>query len=349
MDILRARRWLAVCIFLALAVFTSGKLTAKSRAVSRAPTAAFPVILPGEFEPQRQLIVAWAPNFEQVYSDLVASASQSVDVVVLAEPADRDAAVDELLSAGANMRRVRFVHVPVQSMWMRDYGPIVARRADGRLYVVDAQYPHLGADDKVPSLLAPRLWHQPSVKVPMIIEGGNLLSNGRGTCVVTEEAIANDMYRYPATRVHTVLRRHFGCMNTVVVPPLPGEATGHVDMFVALTGPWSAIVGRYLNGEDPVANRALDKAARRLRKAGFRVRRIPMADNADGQTRSYTNLLIINDRVLVPVYVKDRRYQQRAMRVLRRAFPHKLIVPIDADAVIEFGGALHCIAQNVPR
>jgi agmatine deiminase len=67
--------------------------------------------------------------------------------------------------------------------------------------------------------------------------------------------------------------------------------------------------------------------------------------------RSYLNYVLTNQHVFVPAYPEPEAQasNDRAQRVLRRAFPTRTVVPVaDVDAVNIGGGGLHCITQHMP-
>ncbi|HWN67254.1 MAG TPA: agmatine deiminase family protein, partial [Haliangium sp.] len=132
-----------------------------------------------------------------------------------------------------------------------------------------------------------------------------------------------------------------------VVPPLHGEPTGHVDMFATVTGPGQVIVGRYDPGVDPENAVRLDRTAIILRRAGFRVRRLPMPSHGDGVFRSYTNSLAINGVVVVPVYPEAAEGEDEAFAVFRAAYPGRRIVPVVASDIITLYGAVHCTTLTI--
>jgi hypothetical protein len=105
----------------------------------------------------------------------------------------------------------------------------------------------------------------------LTMEGGNLLSNGRGLCVSSTTLIEqNKMRGYDLQVVGSILQSDFRFKQWTYLPPLAGEPTGHVDMFVTLTSPTTAIVGQYDPRDDAVNARQLydvDAAAPRRQMA----------------------------------------------------------------------------------
>jgi agmatine deiminase len=308
--------------------------------------------VPGEFEAAQALILAFADDALELlprYVELIEAGQREARVVVLY---NSDAALAELqlgLSrAGVELLDVTFEHVPLDSAWIRDYGPVFALTKRGDFRIIDTRY--YGArmsDDVVPTTLG-EAWGFAVSRPPLITEGGNLLSDGLGLCVVSDEVLARNNV-WEISELEDVYASYFGCGRVTVVPALAGEGTGHVDMLATITGPAEAIVGAYRDGDDLENAERLDEAAALMLGAGFRVRRIPMPTNQDGRFRSYTNALALNGVVFVPVYSDDRRHEAEALRVFADAYPGRRIVPIDATDLIQWSGAVHCITLTVAR
>ena len=61
---------------------------------------------------------------------------------------------------------------------------------------------------------------------------------------------------------------------------------------------------------------------------------------------AYTNYLVTNGVVLVPVY--GRPEDERAKAILAEHFPGREIVGIPTLTLTEEGGAIHCVTQQQP-
>lgn len=308
--------------------------------------------LPGEFDPVDSLLVGWhadAWSYLPVYATLVREASRRSKVLILVpEPADEELIRFHLAAAGAEMGRIELVPAPLDSVWIRDYGPLVVRTRDHRLRVIDLPYDRSN-DDRVPALVAARAGWSLS-RPPIQMDGGHLLSDGTGRCIATDDLVVlNGEMGIGEDQVRSSLRDYLGCRTLTLVPALDAEATGHVDLMVYVTAPGKVLVGRYRPYQDLENHRRLEAAADILEADGFEVTRIPMPDNDRRMVfRSYTNALAVNDAVFVPIYKRHRRFERAALRVFRRAFPDRTIIPVEADEVMEMGGAIHCITMTVP-
>jgi agmatine/peptidylarginine deiminase len=294
----------------------------------------------------RQLIEALAPVTEVI--------------VVLGDELEQGEAA-ELLGPLARSGRVRLIVVPIETMWMRDYGPFLTRMDGGDVLALDTDcsLPEEGvdfpdADNEYPSMLAQALG-LPCLKLPLRLQGGNFLTNGDGLFVTSQAMVNNNAADGRGRRqVHEDLTRFFGCTQWLVLDALEDEPTEHVDLYMAFLDVNIVVVGQYDPHDDPVNARILDRAAARLAKvqtsAGpLQVHRIPMPPRTDGAFRTYTNVIFANGRLIVPTYsTVEPDVQAAALALYRRLLPQWEIIEIDCEEMIPLGGALHCVSMNVP-
>ncbi|MCA9610474.1 MAG: agmatine deiminase family protein [Myxococcales bacterium] len=314
-----------------------------------------PFALPAEFEPVDRVLIGFEQgnwDYLPYFTELAEDVAQHADVVVVGDEIDRSAFAEHLVSVGVRPERIQQVEAPLDSMWIRDYGPMFVRTHDGTLAVVDLPYhDDRVADDELPGRIA-SLERRLHVRVKLPLEGGHIQSDGSGRCVVTDQVmhLAQLDLGLGPNDVADELYALFGCEETTWVPAMAGEETGHLDVFALVTGPGRILVGRYERAQDPLNARLLDEAAETLANAGFVVTRIPMPSNGHQRIfRTYTNALILDDAVLVPVFGGHAYREREALDVLAEAFPTRRIVPIDASGVMELAGAVHCTTRAVPR
>ncbi len=308
--------------------------------------------LVSEAEPAEEVLLAWEGNWEHgdYFHALVGAIADEVPVRLVGDEETVGPLAEWLLEEGIPPDRLRRLEVPVDTMWIRDYGPLLVHSVDD-LVLVDPPYHKDRPRDDVMSVALARAQARLRLPLELPIEGGHLLADGDGRCVVSEDVLAaamEDGAEEPAVRAR--MAAVLGCDEVVFVLPLLGEETGHVDMFVMLPGPGRALVGAYTRGRDELNAEVLDEAALRLEEGGFEVTRIPMPSSS-GRTvfRSYLNSIVLERSVIVPVYRGSRRSQAEALAILRSAYPGRRVVPIEAEEVAELGGAIHCTALVVPR
>jgi agmatine/peptidylarginine deiminase len=189
----------------------------------------------------------------------------------------------------------------------------------------------------------------------VILDGGNLLSNGTGLFLATTSLIdENQPLDYDREQLEAVLDEYLGCTRIEFLETLVGEPTRHVDMFATFTDANTVVVGAYDSRVDPVNARILDRnaaclAAVEWQHGPLRVVRVPMPPKNDGVWRTYTNVIFANGVLLVPVYPRiDPEGDRVALETFRHLLPDWDVVGIDAGGIAQRGGALHCISMNVP-
>lgn len=314
-----------------------------------------PFALPAEFEPVGRVLIGFEQgnwDYLPYFTELAVEVAERADVVVVGYEVDRTAFAEHLASVGVPADRVEQIDAPIDSMWIRDYGPVFVRTHAGPLAVVDLPYhDDRLEDDQLPGRIA-ALERRLHVRVKLPLEGGHIQSDGSGRCVVTDmvlEAAERDL-GLDEHGLADELYALFGCEETTWVPAMAGEETGHLDVFALITGPGRILVGRYERAQDPLNARLLDEAAETLADAGFVVTRIPMPGNAHRRIfRTYTNALILDGAVIVPVFGQHPAREHEALEILAEAFPAREIVPIEASGVMALAGAVHCTTRAIPR
>jgi agmatine/peptidylarginine deiminase len=308
--------------------------------------------LPAESDPAQALLIGWPSGVSGLSSYFAKLIKAAVPYVTTVVYVDSNYSYSQLSSAlyqaGVDPDEISFVQMDLDTIWMRDYGPLLVRTTSGGYRVIDLRY-YYGRwyDDVLPTQLA-KAWNINVSRPPIEAEGGNIQSDGAGRCITTDQILYQN-YSYTSSDVKTIFKKYLGCQTTVILPSLYGEGTGHVDMFATITGPKEVIVGKYSTSDDPTNAKVLDKAASMLKSAGFTVQRVPMPANWDGNFRSYTNSLAVGKVVMVPVYSDDRRYESQALSVFKNAYPYHKIVPIESSKIITWSGAIHCVTMTLGK
>ena len=329
-----------------------------------APEAPLPGTVPAaEFEAQAALMLGASEliwKHPMVFIDIVRAARRNVPVLALVtDQSDLHVGKALLRHCKLPVESVHFLVVPMDTMWVRDYGPLFARR-DGTAVAVDGEYASITgpqdrpADDAVPKLLGAGM-RIPVANLPVRVEGGNLLTNGEGLCVATTALVERNINegRNPAD-VERLLKQGLSVSELLFVDELVGEDTGHVDMFLTFVAPDCVVVARCDPKVDAENAKILDQIATVL--AGLqtsigpmRVHRIPMPPATDGVWRSYTNVIFANGVLIMPTYSGvDAVLEQQALNLYRKLLPGWKVVGVNADGPASRGGSLHCVSLNMP-
>jgi agmatine deiminase len=270
----------------------------------------------------------------------------------------RRAAERYLRGSGVPLERVRWVLAKTDSVWLRDYGPNFVY-GDGDWGVVDFHYyESRPRDDDTPLEVAAadgkRVIDRQQGALRVYTEGGNLNTDGLGGLLYSERTYARNP-GVPRATIDERIASAFNATRAVVLKDPVLDATGHVDMFSKIVGESTVMVGRSDPDETDYARLEANAAALAAATNGagvpWTVVRIRQPDVLwDGMVnpvvRTYTNGLIVNDRVIVPVYgIPD---DAEALATYAALFPGKTLVPLNANDIIASAGAWHCVTMEFP-
>lgn len=316
--------------------------------------------VPGEFEPMDALLLGVNELLEhhpETLVQIVAALDGRTDVVALIATPDQETRTRELLrDRGLATDAIRFFLWPAESMWVQDFGPRMVVGGEPRVVDFEYQVPGREVENQLPMAFAATF----GLKVAhcrLAMEGGSYLSNGRGLCVSSTRLLEQNLGRgHDLQAIGRMLNRHFGFETWVYLPPLHGESTGHLDLFLSVCGPATVLLAAYDPDADPENAARMDANARMLAETvtgdgrPLEVIRVPQPAARDGCWRSYTNVIYADGVVIVPQYPDfSPDLDRQALTIYREAFPDRRIVGIDASGIAPKRGGLHCLSLAIPR
>lgn len=289
----------------------------------------------------------WGDLLHELVANIVASGAQPWVIFDDDDPQeDIDAWYAEADAAVA--AQIRRVVTPVDSVWIRDWGPIQSWDRAGRPHFLDAPYSDDRPDDDAVPLAMAGAMKLALESFPWAIDGGALSSNGHGLCVSTQEFF----YHWELTPTVEMLDT-LGCERLVLVPALLDEDTRHVDLMLQFVDDHTLVVQSVDAGLDAANAARLDLAASAIVEAGgeigltIDVKRVPMRPPRAGVAYAYINGLSLSDRFLMPTFGDE--LDGPAHRALAVAMPTKTMVDVDVRAIGDLGGALHCMSLGFNR
>jgi len=327
-----------------------------------------------------------------VYAEIVRNLArvERVNILVNDEPAEASSrgllVMAEVLpksaaEPGSRSGNIKFWQIPTNRSWTRDTGPTFLRRATRRnagtqslaavawRFNAWAKYNDWKRDAPVSLELGRRLkiptW-QPEVEVegklrPVVLEGGSIDVNGRGTLLTTEECLLSDVQqRNPGVsrgQLEQLFVDYLGVKKVIWLGRgVTGDDThGHVDDISRFVAPNVVVTAYEPDTSDP-NHEPLRENCLQLKKSTdqsgkpLRVVKLPMPApiHFDGQRlpASYANFYIANRLAIVPVFndAKDRI----ALNILTDVLPGRRVVGIYCGDFILGLGALHCMTQQQP-
>ncbi|MDD3050733.1 MAG: agmatine deiminase family protein [Candidatus Cloacimonetes bacterium] len=319
------------------------------------------IVNPAEFGRTDGVFLAWAGWAHQLTADIAYAVSQEYQVYLLVPNLSVEIlAYDYLLSQSVNMDNVSFIQVPGltgSSIWIRDYAPFFIKE-DGNQAIDDFVYGTYIGDDLISYDIAEN-FNLPIYSSSLMHHGGNHISDGNGMGFFSSNIYYHNP-TLPRAEVNLEFQSFFGIDSLIVVDPMQGDGTGHIDMFCKLLSDTLFIVGEYdeftecFPGDRERLNEIADyfSGLTNLDGRRFAVERIPMPPYTYGGAAgtinyTYTNSLIINDLVLVPTYGFD--LDEEALQIYQLLMPDHTIIGIDSAYIIEYWGAVHCVTNEYFR
>ena len=343
--------------------------------------------MPAEWEPHAATWIAWPHNASDwpgkfgaipwIYVEIVRLLASHERVEILVRDAGLEQRASRMLRlAGIPMERVRWHRWATNRVWMRDSGPIFVRNAAGEVGVTDwkfnawAKYDDWQMDDRNPErvarLLQMRRWQPACVDARgrmrrVVLEGGSIDTNGRGSLLTTEECLLSEVQqRNPGLgreQLEQVFADYLGVEQVIWLGRgTAGDDThGHVDDITRFVGAETVVTAVEPNVQDenhtPLKeNLARLRAARTPQGRQWTVVELPMprAVVFRGQRlpASYANFYVANGCVLVPTFHDAR--DRVALQILAELFPEREVIGIHCMDFIWGLGALHCMTQQQP-
>ena len=317
---------------------------------------------PGKFAP-----IPW------VYAEIVrALAAHEKVEVICHNDAVREAARHCISAHGVTPSRYRLHIAPTDRAWLRDSAPTVVFDSGAPTLVhwgfsAWAKYDNFAHDARVAEVIAGvtglplRQPMRPDGQGRVVLEGGGIETDGRGTIVVTEEWLLADVQvRNPGlgrADYEAIFARELGCTTTIWLGEgcVGDDTHGHVDDIARFVAPGVLVLAHEEDPTDPNHRRSLDNL-RRLAgatdAAGQPIRVVtlpfPRAVEMDRQRlpASYANFYIGNGTVIVPTFNDPN--DRVALETLAGLMPKHVVVGIHAVDLVWGLGTLHCLSQQQP-
>ncbi|MEC7264048.1 MAG: agmatine deiminase family protein [Bacteroidota bacterium] len=276
-----------------------------------------------------------------------------------------------LQTAHVNVDKVSFIIHKTNRSWMRDSGPIIVKNGKERKALNFnfngwAKYSNYKLDRHVPEKISQFL-QVPLEQVkykgkPVVLEGGAIDVNGKGTLITSEECLLDPKIQvrnpgFGKADYETIFKEYLGVTHTIWLGDgIKGDDThGHIDDLARFVNE-DTIVTVVESDKKDANYAALQENLKRLENAVLedgskpRIVTLPMPKpiHFDGIVipASYANFLILNQAVLVPTFNDSR--DREALNILAGVFPDREVIGISAIDLIWGFGTLHCLSQQIP-
>lgn len=339
-------------------------------------------MMPAEFEKHSATILGWPHNIEDwpdkfepipwVYTEIVKKLAPFEKVVIIYDTDKRlEGIKTKLKMAEVPEENLIFIKSATDRGWMRDSMPQFVK-AKNEVFGWDfgfnawAKYDNFKKDTKSSRILLDSLNIPFDIPVyndtKVVLEGGSIDVNGKGTLITTEECLLDPVVQtrnpgFSKFDYEFAFRKFLGVTNVIWLNKgIAGDDThGHVDDLCRFVNPNTVVICDENNKKDE-NYKLLKENIERLSSANLEdgskleVVLLPMPEPVifDGMRlpASYANFYIANGTVLVPTFNDPN--DRIALGILAELFPKRKVVGIGAVDLVWGLGTLHCLTHEIP-
>lgn len=301
-------------------------------------------------------------QYKKILSALEAGGEKIILIV-------RDKAEAERLLHDVSLENTRFVEVPTNDTWTRDYGPITVRRHN-RIRALDFAFNGWGLkfaadkDNLVNMRMAETGIYPAGMRrncLDFVLEGGSIETDGRGTILTTTRCLLSPNRNGGGTKaeIGEELTHRLGADHILWLDygALLGDDTdSHIDTLCRMAPDNIILFTGCRDIDDPqfeelLAMRAQLSMFRNASGDPFNLVELPLPDpiyDIDGirLPATYANYLVTPRAVYMPVYQQPDK-DQLACQTIRIAFPDLKVIPVDCTVLIRQHGSLHCSTMTI--
>jgi len=333
---------------------------------------------PAEFAPHAATWLSW-PHKEAswpgkieaiypVYAEFIHHVSKGEMVNInVQDEAMKEKAIGYLQKTGADLNRIQFLFHATNDAWCRDHGPafLINPDAEQKKIIVDwgynawgDKYPPYDLDDNIPTLIANH-YKIPVLHPGIVMEGGSVEFNGKGTLMTTTSCLLNRNRNPHLTQlqVEEYLRNYYGVDHILWLGDgIEGDDTdGHIDDLTRFVSEDTVITVVEYDKKD--ANyKPLQENLKLLNKLRLengkqlQIIELPMPSKLIYEDMrlpaSYANFYISNHAVVVPTFRDEN--DDKALDILQQCFPDRKVIGLDSWDIIWGLGSFHCLSQQEP-
>lgn len=335
---------------------------------------------PAEFAKHKATWLSWPHKNESwpgkietiypIYAQFIKAVAEGEMVNInVVDDKMKEKALRHLEKAGVDLNNVTFFLHPTNDAWCRDHGPafLLNPNADQKKVVVDwgynawgNKYPPFDLDDNIPTLIAEK-FNLPVFYPQIVMEGGSVDFNGKGTVLTTTSCLlnANRNPHLNQKQIEAYLIQFYGMDQVLWLGDgIVGDDTdGHIDDLVRFVNEDTVVTVVESNRQDanyvPLRDNLRElKRMRLLNGKPMNIVELPMPEplTYEGMRlpASYANFYIANKYVVVPTF-RDKKNDPLALKLIEECFKDRKVIGIDSVDVIWGLGSFHCLSQQEPE
>ncbi len=344
--------------------------------------AEFGYTLPAEWERHEATWLGWPHNrtdwpgkftpIPWVYAEIVRRTSAGETARIIVESREHEKQARAVLKAATvDLANVEFFILRSDRGWTRDSGPQFVKNDEGIAQVNFkfngwAKYPDYKKDCKLPAFVSKKIGLRSFVPEHngrhVVLEGGSVDHNGKGTLITTEECLLDETIQtrnpgFYKRDYEETFRDYLGTTNVLWLGKgITGDDThGHVDDLCRFVNEKTLLL---VDEKNPADTNHRILAENKERAQDFRLKDgskpdiqfLPMPQPVVFKRQrlpaSYANFYISNSAVLVPTF--DDPNDRIALGIIGELINDRPVIGIHALDLVWGLGTLHCLTHEQP-
>jgi len=297
--------------------------------------------------------------------------------------------------------KIRVIEISYDDAWIRDTGPTFLINEKHELSGIDWHFNAWGGIGqntanawelsgsyypwKLDDLVARKVLEiekSNRYRSPLILEGGAIHVDGKGTLIATKECILSRNSNLSLNEIENILANYLGVTNFIWLENglYIEENNGHIDNMCCFADSKTILLNWCNDETDPqysISNEAYNLLLNAKNSFGknYNVIKIPQppiqfiteeehigVDSSEyaiprlpGERlpATYLNSYIFNGAVLIPSFGTPKtkvvvEYDVNALEIYTKVFKERKIIPIPSRELLLGGGGIHCILQQIP-
>ncbi len=297
-----------------------------------------PVRQPSEFDPMQGVLIRYPLG---ISTAIVAEMAEDVMVYCIVSSSSQTTAYNTFNNAGVNMSNVEFLITSSDSYWIRDYGPWFIFNGNNEAGITNFTYNRPRPNDNAIPTFCATYFGINVYNMGLTATGGNYMTDGHGISVSTD-LIWEENSGLTHAEINTLVNDYLGIETYHVVPDVNGEYIKHVDCWGKYLSPTQILIREvptYHSQYDEI-EAAVDyfESQPSCYGTNYEVPRVNTPNN-----QPYTNSLILNNKVLVPI--TGSAYDAPALASYESAMPGYEVLGFTGSW--QSTDALHCRTMGV--
>ena len=261
--------------------------------------------------------------------------------------------------------RVKLIPAEMNDLWVRDTGPVFVRKPNGERAGVKFNFNGWGKkqqfelDGKVADVVCAQA-QVPMLNTSLVLEGGALEVDGKGTAIITESCVLNNNRNpgWSKADCEAELRRLLGVRKVIWLPGIKNRdiTDAHTDFYARFVRP--GVVVAHLEMSTDSYDYALTRQHLEILRSATDADNQPLqiivvdgpeqirpGNNPNTFAAGYINYYATSSAIFLPEF-GDAKADANAMALYAKLYPGRAVVPINIDPIAAGGGGIHCTTQQ---